>query len=119
VVAQLVPLFDDAARDLRPRLDAPADREERRAGAVARERVEHGRRHLGIGAVVERQRHALRVARTMREGGIEHARAGPQDAVREQREEHGGQSEREHRRAERRHRSRGGDRVSQEERSSA
>jgi hypothetical protein len=65
VIAELVALAQCASRDVPMSLQVATDDEEGRARTSRIERVEDRRRDLGIGAVVERQRHARSIARTV------------------------------------------------------
>ena len=54
-----VALAGDLGRERRPPLDLLADEEERGLDARRRQHLEHRRRALGVGTVVERDRHPV------------------------------------------------------------
>ena len=56
VIPDGVAVVGGASNEIRPPLGMAPEHEERRANAAVSQRVEHQRRRLGIGAVVEGQR---------------------------------------------------------------
>ena len=80
VVGDLVALVEDAAHQRRMPPGARSDQEERRAGAMARQHVEHLRREGGVRPVVEGQR----VQRLVGDRGEDDVGTSPRRGARDQ-----------------------------------
>ena len=73
MIAKFVALGDCTPRDHRVALQVAADDEERCTRPGVCERIEHLRGRFRVRSVIERQRHARSIARTMRDRGVERA----------------------------------------------